>query len=39
VHARDDAGAARAVAMVQAAYRLGGSAAAVGPVVAERITD
>ena len=38
VHARDDAGAARAVAMVQAAYRLGGSTAAVGPVVAERIT-
>lgn len=38
VHARSEAAAAQAVAMVQAAYRLGGRAAAPGPVVAERIT-
>jgi thymidine phosphorylase len=38
VHARTAAAAAQAVAMVQAAYRLGGRAAAVGPVVAERIS-
>jgi thymidine phosphorylase len=38
VHARDDAAAAQAVAMVQAAYRLGARAAVVGTVVAERIS-
>ena len=38
VHARSEATAAQAVAMVQAAYRLGSRAAVAGPVVAERIT-
>ncbi len=38
VHARSEAVAAQAAAMVQAAYRLGGRGAAPGPVVAERIT-
>jgi thymidine phosphorylase len=37
VHARSEAAAAQAVAMVQAAYRVGGRAPAVGPVVAERV--
>jgi len=38
VHARSEATAAQAVAMVQAAYRLGSRAAVAGPVVADRIT-
>lgn len=39
VHARSEAAAAQAVAMVQAAYRVGGRAPAVGPVVAERVAS
>jgi thymidine phosphorylase len=39
VHARSEAAAAQAVAMVQAAYRVGGRAAVAGPVVAERVTS
>lgn len=38
VHARTDAAADAAAAEVRAAYRIGGRASAVGPVVSERIT-
>ena len=38
VHARTDAAADAAAAAVLAAYRIGGRAAAIGPVVTDRIT-
>jgi thymidine phosphorylase len=38
VHARTEAAAAQAVAMVQASYRVASRAAVAAPVVAERIS-